>query len=182
MRDLSFQNAGCEPARGPRALLVLIRRALRRVLRPIFARQVEILTSIVERLDAVDARLDSQETNLERQVAIMRARAQGISSHLNGLTADHYAVAHRLNAVEEQSQSSAGLIRTLGVRQDDLEDKMQAVHALHWDHVALARRLGALEDLLARQGEAGTAATDPGEPRPLVPFPGLEGPRKSRVS
>ena len=55
MPDLAFYNAGTEPARGLKRAVVPARRALRRVLRPIFARQVEILQSICDRIEAAEA-------------------------------------------------------------------------------------------------------------------------------
>jgi hypothetical protein len=55
VNDLAFYEVGCDDARGPRRLLVLARRALRRVLRPFFLRLVAILQALCARLDATEA-------------------------------------------------------------------------------------------------------------------------------
>ena len=54
MSDLAFYNVGCE-SRGLKRAVVPLRRLLRRVLRPIFLRQVEILQEICNRLDGLEA-------------------------------------------------------------------------------------------------------------------------------
>ena len=50
-QELAFYNVGCQEPRGARRVVVPFRRLLRRVLRPIFVRQVEILNSLCDRLD-----------------------------------------------------------------------------------------------------------------------------------
>jgi len=335
--DLNFDQSGCEPARGPRAVVVTARRGARMLLRPMFARLVEILTSVVSRLDraealigvslekidaggarldaaetridaaeradatldtrthglaahlaglndehvalhadvrrlqdvpprvadcesrlasagaeihagkvrlgrtealigvglekidAVGARLDGGESRLaaaERQVTILDTRTLGLAAHLAGLNDEHLALQasvrdnpSRISAAEARLDSFdwhaavlhprteglaahlaglsddhrglhtevqarivqltalSGSVSDLGRRQDELDEKLGGVQALHWDHVALARRLAVIEDLLATRSGA-----DGGEARPSVPFPGLgDDESRSRV-
>ena len=339
MRDLNFDLTGCEPVHGPRAVVVTARRGIRRLLRPMFGRLVEILASVVSRLDRAEAlidvtlkkidaggaRLDSTESRLdvaertdaildrrtdglashlaglndehlalhssvrrlheieprviafeallvdgqtrlstaeteihagkvrlgraevlvdlslkkiddggarldrgevrldtaERDVAILHTRTDGLAAHLAGLNDEHLALladVQRLQDVPNRMSSFewhvavlhprteglaahlAGLsddhrslytevqarivqisalsetVSNLGRRQDELDEKIRAVHALHWDHVALARRLAAIEDLLAARPARGE-----GDARPSLPFPGLDDEARSRV-
>ncbi len=54
MIDLAFYEAGGQDAKGLRSLLVMARRGLRRILRPIFLRQAEIYQYLIRRLDDLD--------------------------------------------------------------------------------------------------------------------------------
>src|SRR5579883_1004355 len=97
VRDLAFYNVGCEPQPGPRRLVVLMRRALRRVLRPIFQRQVEILTSLCDRLDAA-----------EHQTACLRKNQEELSEQLQTTLAfgwDYVALVRRLAVLEDRVES-----------------------------------------------------------------------------
>jgi chromosome segregation ATPase len=274
MRDLDFVNAGCEPTRGPRAGLVLARRALRRLLRPMLARLSSLIDGLLDRLDAVeglarhvdgrldgvrhgldgtdsrldgvdrrladdqrrldhtDARLDAAEVRLdaaewrhetagsrialeearhetaerrlddgERRVAhsearldaaerrvdaaewgleVSRQKCEGIRTHLEGLTAEYRQSAGEFRARLAQVAPLFPAVSAIGRRQDDLHERIQAVHALHWDHVALARRLAAIEDALAANGTPAPRRQDD-EAQSLLPFPGLEDEPRSRA-
>ncbi len=75
MRDFAFYNAGCEPRRGLRGLLVPIRRLLRRLLRPIFLRQAELLEEIARRQERLEA-FFCDATALARRLAVLEDRLE----------------------------------------------------------------------------------------------------------
>src|SRR5690242_17558273 len=81
MRDHAFYNAGCEPATGVRRGTVLVRRLLRRVLRPIFFR----LADLLRQLDADLADLDRRQSELERREPVDRAARERIEHLERGL-------------------------------------------------------------------------------------------------
>ena len=93
MSDLAFYNVGCEP-RGLKGALVPLRRALRRLLRPIFQRQVVILQEICDRLDRLEGGQNAQD---RRQDALL-ARVQATSA----MGWDHVAMARRLAVLEDR--------------------------------------------------------------------------------
>lgn len=66
---LAFFNAGCEGGRGTRMLVVPIRRALRRLLRPFFFRLYDILIAIVTRIDG----LDDANAHLHKELDCLKA-------------------------------------------------------------------------------------------------------------
>ena len=106
-RDYLFYGAGLSPARF-RWAVVPARRLLRRLLRPMLYRQVELYRA-----------LDGDIEDLRDRLARLEARVE---------------------RVDEGAQRAA---------------------ALGWDHVALSRRLAALEDRLDGNGQwAETAAAD----------------------
>jgi hypothetical protein len=133
--DLAFYNVGCERPRGIRLLVVVPRRILRRILRPIFHRQVELLRELFHRLYATELAVERVE--------------------------------------RRQDELREGLTRDLGRRQDELDEKLQTLVAMGWDHVAVARRLAALEDQIAVLTGTAPAAADEGDPHPSILFPGL---------
>ena len=51
MDHLAFYNVGCQPSPGSLGIKARVRRQLSRAFRPMFVRLVEILSSIVRRLD-----------------------------------------------------------------------------------------------------------------------------------
>jgi chromosome segregation ATPase len=189
MRDMNLLDAG------PSLVARPIRRALLRVLRPMLARLNEVLHSLADRLDAAEAKLNGAEPRLlaaegrldklqgrsdltfeklrhaegrfdqaelrldvtERSDEIHRRQIDGLASHLEGLTGEHHELRDRFNHLSGHD----GWIAVL-------EDRLRAFEALHWDHVALARRLAAIEDRLSLlDGSPETADA--------LPFPGLDG-------
>jgi hypothetical protein len=63
-------------------------------------------------------------------------------------------------------------------RQEQLDRQLKAVMAFGWDHVAMARRLAALEDhvdkLLSRGAASAPVAPASGESRTSIRYPGPE--------
>jgi len=143
------------------------------------------------RLDRVEQRLDTAEWNGEfvrvevgRVAGLVLRKAEQLGAHLEGLSAEHgelraghgelrTELVKRVSQLNTLSETTGGL----GRRQDETEDRFEAVKALHWDHVALARRLAVIEDLLSVPAPSGGE-----EPRPSIPFPGLEDGARARVS
>lgn len=158
MQDFAFYNAGSHSLKGPRGLLVMARRMMRRVLRPIFLRQVEIFQHFADLLD-----------NHEGRVSDLRTDADAMKRQ-------HRDLAHELGRQNEalalrQDQQSA--------RQDELADQIQTTMAFGWDYVAMVRRLATLEDQLALLTGSTLSPSDEGDAHPSILFPGLaKGMRK----
>jgi hypothetical protein len=172
MQKIDVLNAGCEPSRGPGGGLVLIRRALRRVLRPTLVRIEQILHWMVNRLDTderklvlTETRLDDSERRLsqaEWKTEVIDHKCEGMRLHIEGLTEELRAL-----AADNEIDS---MVARLEIRLGELDAKIESYRALHWDHVALARRLAMIEERLA----GGGLTLKPPAQRPLIPFPGLE--------
>lgn len=102
--DLAFYNAGCEQPRGARRVVVLVRRVLRRILRPIFSRQVEILQHLCDRLDRQDEerqvlRKDLDEvTRRDDQLALQTQAAMSFGW-------DYVAMVRRLAVLEDRVEA-----------------------------------------------------------------------------
>jgi seryl-tRNA synthetase len=118
--DFAFYNAGTGESRGLKRAFVPVRRVLRRVLRPIFLRQAELMMHLAGRIDETNAKIE----DLRR-------------------------------------------------RHDLTSDQIQDTIAFGWDHVAMARRLAALEDRVeSLQAKAEAGRDDDGQL--ALPFPDLD--------
>lgn len=126
------------------------------------------------RLDQAESRLDQAEWRLD----VLHRQADGMSSHLQGLTGEHQALNTRFESSRVQLTAVADSVAGLGRRQDELDETLQAFNALHWDHVALARRLALIEDILAGTADPSGAQSPT---RPSIPFPGLDENARTRV-
>lgn len=109
MSDLAFYEVGCEASEGPRRLLVLVRRALRRVLRPFFLRLVAILQSLCDRLDAAEA----ADRSLREDLGELTRRQEDLADRLQATIAfgwDYVALVRRVAVLEDRVESlmSAG--------------------------------------------------------------------------
>jgi hypothetical protein len=107
MTDLAFYNAGCADKSGLRKLIVPPRRLIRRVLRPIFQRQVELFRSILGRLDALERR-DAR-----------------LSKDIQALLKKQDVMGHQL----QETQALAWDYQRLVPRIADLEDRIEALMA-----------------------------------------------------
>jgi hypothetical protein len=138
--DLDFYDAGCENPRGGIWLasgLLLLRRMMRRLLRPVFLRQVEILQQIVARFDEQPRAIEAmREKLLEEQLVEFRRFREEQARATRALREELD------QAIESFRTELSGLAR----RDDQLAERFQGVQAFGWDHVSLARRLAALED------------------------------------
>ena len=79
MHDYAFYHAGIDGLRGVKRIVVPIRRLLRRILRPMFYRQAEMMQSLGDRVD---------ENSIQMQTAL-------------ALGWDHVALVRRLATIEE---------------------------------------------------------------------------------
>lgn len=94
VRDFAFYNAGCSGSQGPRWVLVLARRLLRRLLRPIFFRQEEIYRD-----------LQGQIEDLSRHRDELSAQVHDLARQVDAQTAfgwDYVALVRRLAALEDR--------------------------------------------------------------------------------
>jgi|GEM_PF-1938645 len=149
MQDFAFYNVGCHDAKGPRGLLVLVRRGLRRILRPIFLRQVELFRYLADQIEAH-----------EHRIFAGKVEGEAAKARLNALDGRHDELAAR------QDQFAA--------RQEELAEQVQTTIAFGWDYVALVRRLATLEDQIAAMGAPGATGSDEGDTHPSILFPGIE--------
>ena len=86
MRDFAFYNAGINDAKGPKTVLGLIRRLVRRLLRPMFFHQ-----------EAIYHDLQAQIDRLTEQVQLLNQR----SASTDAFGWDYVAMARRLAAIED---------------------------------------------------------------------------------
>ncbi len=90
MRDFAFYNAGVDDATGPKRMLGLVRRLIRRVLRPMFYRQEAIYQELQEQIDHLSAQIQT----LNDRVATTDAFGW-----------DSVAMARRMSAIEDHLAS-----------------------------------------------------------------------------
>ncbi len=180
MSDLIPIEAESAPGQNPNRTPAFFRRAVRRLLRPVRQLFHYYQRDIVARMEQLESRLN----RVEWLVEVSYKKADGLSSHLDELTRNHWALQSRFDAVVVQYEGLLRLLPGIDHRFETLDENLSAVHALHWDHVALARRLGAIEDVLAATGDTAKETIEDGRGRPLLPFPGMDSHdlKKSKVS
>lgn len=104
MHDLAFYNAGCHDLTGKRRLIIPFRRALRRILRPIFQRQVELFQALCDRLDAAD---DAGRT-LRRDLDHLQGRHDQLVDQVHSSVAfgwDYVAMTRRMAILEDRVEA-----------------------------------------------------------------------------
>lgn len=111
MINLAFYDAGCgEPSPAGR-IKDLPRRLLRRILRPIFLRQAEILHGMVARLDAgerTEAEFWDALHRISSRLDIVEARADSLAERSQVILAfgwDYAAAVRRLAALEDRVEA-----------------------------------------------------------------------------
>ena len=106
MRDLAFYNAGCQDPRGARRVVVSLRRLVRRVLRPIFQRQVGLYQELFDHVD----RLERENHALRAQVERFDRRHDALDARMQATVAlgwDYVATVRRLAVLEDRVESLA---------------------------------------------------------------------------
>jgi hypothetical protein len=106
MSDLAFFNAGCARKTGIRKLIVPPRRALRRLLRPIFQSQVVLFQWICDRLDEGER----NDHKLEREFKDLTQRQDRLGEQIQATQAlgwDHVALVRRLAVLEDRVEALA---------------------------------------------------------------------------
>ena len=129
------------------------------------------------RQDDAESRLDQANRSFDevnRGFDDCRRQIEGTSKHLESLTGEHHELDARFEKRVIQLLSIARSVEGLDRDQRELEEKLEAVRALHWDHIALTRRLSAIEGLLA-------ASPPTVESELPLPFPGFEDASRSRA-
>lgn len=108
MSDLRFHEVGCESPRGKRRISVFCRRVLRRILRPIFERQVEILVALRTRIEVLEMENGLLRTSLCDEIRGQHQRNDALARHVQTMIAlgwDHVATTRRLASLEEHVES-----------------------------------------------------------------------------
>ena len=106
VRDLAFYNAGCHEPKGVRRSVVPFRRVLRRMLRPVFLRQVELFRELFHRVDHLDHSLHA----LRHELNALAQRQDELSEQLKTTLAfgwDHVAMVRRLAVLEDLLAASS---------------------------------------------------------------------------
>jgi hypothetical protein len=110
MNDVDFYSAGCEKRSGPQALIVPLRRALRRVLKPILVRQFQIF----QRLDAAEQELRGHLVRFREETLRFREEThrtfeiqQADMYSVMAFGWDYLALVRRIAALEDQVQALA---------------------------------------------------------------------------
>ncbi len=181
MRDFQLLEAACGPRTGRMSVSWLCRRGLRRALRPLMVRLSEIFNHLADRLDVDEARLDTVANRTELALDKIRhgeSRADDAERRLDRLESAAEILMHRTSGTTEHLEGLTGELTELTAQLDGperaivgLSQRLEAFVALHWDHVALARRLATIEDLLANTTrDAALTQSD----EPLLPFPGCD--------
>jgi hypothetical protein len=117
VHDLAFYNAGCHEARGARRVLVAVRRLLRRLLRPIFLRQVELFQGLINRLDAGEQSVQAVRDDVES----LARRQDEVDERVETALAigwDHVAMVRRLAVLEDQLATLTGQAAPSAVESD----------------------------------------------------------------
>lgn len=95
MRDFAFYNAGVHDATGPKRVLGLARRLIRRVLRPMFYRQEAIYREFQDQIDQLSDQVRTLNERLATTDAFgwdyvaMSRRMAAIEDHLASAKAGH---------------------------------------------------------------------------------------------
>jgi hypothetical protein len=100
VRDFQFYHAGCQEPKGLRRVVVPFRRLLRRLLRPIFQRQAELLAE----LSREQGRLAQRQEQLTGQLENLTRRLEQLDRQVQAATAfgwDYVALVRRLAALED---------------------------------------------------------------------------------
>lgn len=101
VRDLAFYNAGCNEPKGVRRITVMVRRVLRRLLRPIFFHQFALFQDLFDRLYAIELAIKDAE------LAIKDVRQTALAFGW-----DYVALVRRLAVLEDQVAALTGSTTT----------------------------------------------------------------------
>lgn len=95
--DLEFYHSGCEPTKGVRGLVVLMRRGVRRLLRPMFFHQVAISRMFMRRMDDLESKWmklragEFDQRAYARRLALLEDQVERLLSERNARYAAHGA-------------------------------------------------------------------------------------------
>jgi septal ring factor EnvC (AmiA/AmiB activator) len=158
MRDYAFYNIDNDQTR-LRLAVVPTRRLLRRLLRPMFLRQEQILRDLGEAVDHLSrccADLERRQEELAQRYEDVAERHEDLAQRHEDLTerwgkTNHLAV-HLFDVWAENNHDLVmdhkKLRKEMSQAIRQLEQDTSAVAAIGWDHVAVARRIAAIEDHL----------------------------------
>lgn len=101
---LRYYDVACRTGEGRSAIGVLLRRAMRRILLPLFVRNVQLIESIVNRLDADESEIGRLRDGLRH----LEQRQDELATKLPATIAfgwDYVAMTRRLATLEDQVES-----------------------------------------------------------------------------
>jgi chromosome segregation ATPase len=194
MDERPFYEAGYHEVKGIRRVVIPFRRLLRRVLRPIL---VELDNGLIS-LEGRQVQLELRQAQLELRQAEFDVHQNDLVQRQNDLAERQNEFAERQNEFAERQNELAQRQNELAQRQTQLDDRQSALNlgdsaatdrlqnrldrelkallAMGWDHVAVTRRLAALEDhiemLLSRASEDDLTLTTDGGDKMVIRYPG----------
>ena len=156
-------------------------RVVRRLALPFFTKLTTILETIVERLNAMDGKIEELSSgDLGMLLTANNDKLNKINHKLDRINQKFDMLNLKFDRLNNKFDEINGGFKALISRQGEVEEKAAAVTSLHWDHVAVSRRLAQLEDRLLDAAEdlKLDTATDNGsedtEVKTLFLFPGLD--------
>jgi hypothetical protein len=172
MQDLEFYNVPVGGGSLKLRLLAPFRRLARKLMLPFFRREVEIMREVLKRVDdGVHAHqtLRDQTDQVGGAFWQFASRVESIDKKSENLNRKFDQLNLKFDQLNLKMESMIGKFEELRSREDDLRSEFSALVGMHWDHLAMGRRLAQLEDELI----AGERSESSGYEKPL-PFPGLE--------
>ena len=118
-----------------------------------------------DKAELINAKVDGVNDRFDE----VMARVNGVNVKADGISAKADCLNEKLDQLNAKLDGVLRHFEAVRTRQAELTGEFEALVALHWDHVALARRLAQLEDRMS--GAWDSALDDAGE---SIRFPGLE--------
>lgn len=170
MAGLDFHNVDMKG----KGAVGLARRVLRRLLLPIFERQVEVLAAICRRLDEGDAMNKALLARTDR----INAKTDGINSKVDAINRKTDVLnekADTINArIDTRFEEIQAQLAAARAREDELREEIASLVALEWDRTAIARRLAQLEDRLLGSGVRDEGVEPDHDTGEELRFPGFD--------
>ena len=176
MQDLEFYNIPIGGRGLGDRLLAPFRRIARKLLLPFFKREVEIMAELARGIEE-GARAHQSLGREEKSEDVGASfweyahRVESLDNKSECLNVKFDQLNRKFDQLNTKMESLLAKFEELRGREDELRSEFAALVGMHWDHLALGRRLGQLEDRLIA-GEA--SESSPTLDDTSILFPGLE--------
>ncbi len=160
--ELAFYNVGCERAGRKRDLIILPRRAFRRLMRPMLFRLRDILSGLVQRHD----RSDQNILTIHAEFLALRTEVLNLRGHLP-------AFQQQIDVLRSEVGTLRAEVVTLTHWHHAVSDQARTAIAMAWDEAAVVRRLAIIEEHVESLLPANVRAAAQDEAIPAIMFPGL---------
>jgi chromosome segregation ATPase len=149
VQDFLFYNAGCTEPRGLGRLVVPFRRLIRRILRPVFLRQVDLFQDLAAQIEAVARQCAELHACLQGQAR----RQEALLEHLRA------TLAEQANREEQARQSLENGLRA--AQTSELAQYRQELERYLSDCDAMVQRLTLIDEDLERLHGRGNGKSRP---------------------